>query len=79
MRYIDWTGDTKDLAFVNKDPSSVLLVDDYEGCIHLQQKAQWLKVKLFESPYDDDNELSYLLTSLLERMNKDSLFEEVEK
>lgn len=74
MRYIDWTGSTKDLAFVNEDPTSVLLVDDYEGCIHFQQKSQWLKAKQFESPYDNDNELSYLLSCLLKIMNKEGAF-----
>lgn len=64
LRYIDWTGDIKDLTFVNEDPSSVLLIDDYEGVIHPQQKEQWLKVKPFESPYEIDNELNRLLASL---------------
>lgn len=69
IRYIDWTGEIKDLTFVDEDPSRVLLVDDYEGVIHPQQKDQWLKIKPFESPYDPDNDLSHLLRSLEEIMS----------
>lgn len=65
IRYIDWNGDIKDLTFVDEDPSRVLLVDDYEGVIHPQQKDQWLKIKPFESPYDPDNELSRLSQVIL--------------
>lgn len=65
LHYIDWTGNIKDLTFVNEDPSIVLLVDDYKGVIHPQQKDQWLKIKPFESPYDADNELSRLSQIIL--------------
>jgi len=58
MQYIKWQGECKDLHFVDQySPESVLLVDDYEGVIHPDQKEQWIAIKQFAHPYEDDMEL----------------------
>jgi len=62
IRYINWMGDRKDLCFVNNiEPERVILVDDYEGYIHLIHRDQWVAIKQFEHPYEFDDELKRVL------------------
>lgn len=66
--YVNWYGETKDLTCV---PACVLdntyLVDDYEGYVHQNQKAQWIHAPQFAHPYPDyDNGLDTVTLKLKE-------------
>jgi hypothetical protein len=62
LEYISWSGQYKDLKFVEGTSiQEVLLVDDQEAYIHPEQREQWLPVKEYQSPYpEDDDELKQL-------------------
>jgi hypothetical protein len=56
IEYINWTGETKDLKFVEGvSPEEILLVDDYAKYVHQGQESQWIKVPDFDYPYSDDD------------------------
>jgi hypothetical protein len=56
IEYINWTGDTKDLKFVDgASPEEILLVDDYAKYVHPGQENQWIKVPDFDYPYSEDD------------------------
>ena len=56
IEYITWSGETKNLSFVDgASPEEILLVDDYEKYIHPGQENQWIKVPNFDYPYSDDD------------------------
>lgn len=51
VEYVEWEGKYKDLRFVpNAVPSEVLIVDDDEGWIVPEQKAQWIGIAEYD-PY----------------------------
>ncbi|MBO0723078.1 MAG: DUF1311 domain-containing protein [Blastocatellia bacterium] len=51
IEYITWSGETKNLIFVDgASPEEILLVDDY---VHPGQDNQWIKVPNFDYPYSD--------------------------
>jgi hypothetical protein len=55
IEYITWSGETKNLIFVDgASPEEILLVDDYEKYVHPGQENQWIKVPDFDYPYSDD-------------------------
>jgi len=56
IEYISWSGETKNLIFVDGVlPEEILLVDDYEKYIHPGQESQWIKAPQFDYPYSDDD------------------------
>jgi NLI interacting factor-like phosphatase len=56
IEYISWSGETKNLIFVDGAlPEEILLVDDYEKYIHPGQESQWIKAPEFDYPYSDDD------------------------
>jgi NLI interacting factor-like phosphatase. len=56
IEYISWSGETKNLIFVDGAlPEEILLVDDYEKYIHPGQESQWIKAPQFDYPYSDDD------------------------
>lgn len=66
IEYIHWSGEYKDLSFIsNSLLEEILLVDDYEGYIHPDQKNRWIFIPQFSHPYSStDNELLNLLNPL---------------
>jgi hypothetical protein len=62
LEYIVWSGEHKDLKFVEgANIEEILLLDDQEAYIHPEQKEQWLPVKEYQTPYtEDDDELKEL-------------------
>lgn len=56
VRYVEWTGSTKDLRFVCPRLGQTLLLDDYGQYVHPGQLEFWVEAPLFKSPYlaDDD-------------------------
>ncbi|MGO4718597.1 NIF family HAD-type phosphatase [Stenotrophomonas sp. 2MCAF14_2] len=56
VRYVEWTGSTKDLRFVSPRHGQTLLLDDYARYVHPGQLEFWVEAPLFTSPYlaDDD-------------------------
>ena len=56
IEYISWSGETKNLIFVDGAlPEEILLVDDYEKYIHPGQESQWIRAPEFDYPYSDDD------------------------
>lgn len=56
IEYISWSGETKNLIFVDgAAPEEILLVDDYEKYIHPGQESQWIKAPEFDYQYSDDD------------------------
>ena len=56
IEYISWSGETKNLIFVDGAlPEEILLVDDYEKYIHPGQESQWIKAPEFDYTYSDDD------------------------
>jgi NLI interacting factor-like phosphatase len=56
IEYIPWSGETKNLIFVDGAlTEEILLVDDYEKYIHPGQESQWIKAPQFDYPYSDDD------------------------
>ena len=51
VRYIDWTGSTKNLLLVSPQLGEALLIDDHEPYVHPGQHALWVEAPLFASPY----------------------------
>jgi hypothetical protein len=67
--YIQWAGETKDLSFIKHvDISQVVLVDDFSGYIHPDQRSRWIEVKQFCHPYGPDEELKIVLQKLITYM-----------
>jgi len=71
IRYIEWAGQIKDLRCVSSDIENVLLVDDFEGYIHPQQKHRWVEITQFSYPYNVDGALKELISTLIERKIND--------
>jgi NLI interacting factor-like phosphatase len=59
IEFVSWSGAIKDLRFIHDaQADDVLLVDDHEGYVHAEQRAQWVPILTFAAPYPDtDREL----------------------
>ena len=66
IEYVKWSGPIKNLSFIkNVDPTQAVLVDDFEGYVSIEQKAQWIGIEQFCHPYSDaDDELKSVLQKL---------------
>jgi len=68
IEYIAWHGGTKDLKFIpNADPQDVWLVDDFEKYVHPGQESRWLKIDLFDYPYEDADQGLRKMLEILEK------------
>jgi NLI interacting factor-like phosphatase len=66
IEYIAWERPYKDLSNIEKvNPEQVIIVDDYEGYIHPDQKSQWLKIESFFEQ-ENDTEFHRLIDLLKE-------------
>lgn len=65
LRYIVWTGPTKDLSYVSPIVGQALLLDDHGPYVHAGQEHLWVKIPLFGSPYPaDDDALNEAIAQL---------------
>lgn len=70
VRYVEWTGSTKDLRFVSPRHGQTLLLDDYGHYVHPGQLEFWAKAPLFTSPYPaDDDGLQVAQRRIEERLS----------
>jgi len=71
LEVVDWTGRTKDLALISGAAlEDCLLLDDFEGYVHLGQRKQWVRVACFGHPYaTSDWELENTLHELRQRIS----------
>ncbi|WP_072167964.1 NIF family HAD-type phosphatase [Stenotrophomonas maltophilia] len=70
LRYIEWSGKTKDLSLVSPLPGKALLLDDHGAYVHPGQEDAWIEIPLFGSPYPGNDEgLKLALVRLRERIN----------
>ncbi|HDS1223034.1 hypothetical protein B9Y76_21435 [Stenotrophomonas maltophilia] len=71
LRYIHWTGKTKDLSYVSDRLGEALLLDDYRPYIHAGQQDLWIEIPLFSSPYSlEDDALPQVTDRLKVRMRQ---------
>jgi hypothetical protein len=72
IAYVGWTGDVKDLRFIERCVArEALLVDDLESYVHPDQRAQWVPIAPFSAPYPaTDRELQRVLSELQVRTAK---------
>ncbi len=70
---VEWSGPYKDLRFAGiEDPTTGLLVDDLESYILPEQKAQWISIEPYVSPYSDqDRELEVTWAKIAARLRPD--------
>jgi len=70
LEHVEWTGSTKDLAFVAGCAiEDVVLVDDLAAYIHPGQESRWVQVEPFEPPFDgSDRGLLKVLVELERRV-----------
>lgn len=67
MKIIEWSGEKKDLRFVDPDePESCLLVDDIEAYVLEEQRVNWISVREFEPPYCPEDRELWRVLALLE-------------
>lgn len=70
ISFVSWSGAIKDLRFIDgAQADGVILVDDYEGYVHAEQRAQWVPILTFGTPYPDtDDELMRVTEELRTRL-----------
>lgn len=69
LRYVEWSGKTKDLRFVSPDCGGALLLDDHGAYVHPGQEDMWVEIPLFGSPYpSNDDGLALALGRLRDRI-----------
>jgi len=69
LRYIQWSGKTKDLAYVCPRLGDALLLDDHAPYVHDGQERLWVEIPLFGSPYSsEDDGLHVASARLTERI-----------
>ena len=75
VEYINWQGPTKDLTFVpGAEVDRVLLVDDMGTYIAPEQRTQWVPIRRFDAPFEqNDAELERVLEELAQRVFLPSL------
>ncbi|MBH1494003.1 hypothetical protein JY423_02215 [Stenotrophomonas maltophilia] len=67
LRYISWSGGTKDLRLASPHLGVALLLDDHAPYVHPGQEHLWVEIPLFGSPYpSDDDGLNVALRRLTE-------------
>lgn len=70
LRYVKWSGKTKDLSFVSPELGSTLLLDDHIAYVHPGQENLWVEIPLFGSPYPrDDDGFNVALRRLREQVD----------
>ncbi len=71
IEVVSWSGDYRNLNFIaGGAPARTLLVDDHEACVHPDQKARWLPIEAYASPYSkDDRELDRVAAELVRRLS----------
>jgi len=67
LRYIHWSGATKDLSFVSGRVGDALLLDDHGPYVHFGQESLWVEIPLFENPYSPQDDGLLLAASLLKQ------------
>lgn len=68
VEFTHWSGPYKDLAFVPEaEISQIRLFDDLEAYVHPEQRAQWVPVAPFESPYPEEDRELFRLAALIAR------------
>ncbi|MDJ1521775.1 hypothetical protein MF545_06675 [Stenotrophomonas maltophilia] len=55
LRYVCWSGKTKDLGYVSTCVGDALLLDDYASYVHPGQEHLWVEAPLFGAPYLPDD------------------------
>jgi hypothetical protein len=64
---VAWTGPFKDLRFIqDADVEKTLLLDDYEGYVHPEQRHRWIAVEPFVAPYSSGDRELLRVRGLLE-------------
>ena len=56
LRYIHWSGRTKDLSYVSPRVGEALLLDDHGPYVHDGQERLWVEIPMFGSPYSPDDD-----------------------
>lgn len=56
LRYIHWSGQTKDLSYVSPRVGDALLLDDHGPYVHRGQECLWVEIPLFGSPYSPEDD-----------------------
>lgn len=66
VEYVIWPQPYKDLLQIPgvTDPAEALLVDDYEGYVHPDQRERWLRIETFFDQ-ENDQELRRLVGRLI--------------
>ncbi|MBH1672696.1 hypothetical protein I5U90_06555 [Stenotrophomonas maltophilia] len=71
LRYVHWSGKTKDLGYVSSRVGKALLLDDYASYVHPGQEHLWVEVPLFGAPYlADDGGLEIASQRVLMRIRE---------
>lgn len=69
LRYIHWSGKTKDLSYVSPHLGDALLLDDHGPYVHDGQGSLWVEIPLFAAPYSaDDDGLQIAAARLTDRI-----------
>ena len=72
LRYINWSGGTKDLRLASARLGDALLLDDHGPYVHPGQEHLWVEIPLFGSPYPPgDDGLNVALRRLIEYIGDD--------
>ncbi|MDI9271814.1 NIF family HAD-type phosphatase [Stenotrophomonas sp. PFBMAA-4] len=75
LRYICWSGKTKDLLLASPRLGDALLLDDHAPYVHSGQEHLWIPIPLFGSPYpSSDDGLNVALRRLLDRLGDAECF-----
>lgn len=68
VQFIDWDRNLKDLNNIpDASPNECLIVDDNPDYILETQRAQWIAIDQFESPYLDTDRELYRVQQVIER------------
>lgn len=71
LRYVHWSGETKNLGYVSSCVGDALLLDDYASYAHPGQEHLWVEAPLFGFPYlPDDGELEIASQRVLMRISE---------
>lgn len=71
LRYVHWSGNTKDLSYVSSRMGEHLFLDDYSPYVHPGREHLRAKILLSESPYSpEDKGFKLAYRRLLERITE---------
>lgn len=80
LRYVHWTGKTKDLRLVTPCLGEALLLDDHGPYVHPGQEHLWVQIPLFGSPYShDDDGFRVARRRLVERIRTENTLAPTQK